>query len=66
MNQALRSYLFTQCAYADISKQTGIPEDLCRYEIEQAHRLLNPSGDIILYPERLPWHLIEDGPHGKD
>ena len=55
MNQALRPYLGIQMAYSEISKQTGIPEDTCRYEIEHANRLLNPSGDIILYPERLPW-----------
>ena len=47
-------------AYSEISKQTGIPEDTCRYEIEHANRLLNPSGDIILYPERLPWYLIDN------
>ena len=52
-----------QTAYSEISKQTGISEDMCRYEIEHANKLLNPSGDLILYPERLPWHLIDDKRH---
>lgn len=58
MNDRLRSYLGTQMAYSEMSRLTGISEDTCRHEVEHAWILLNPSGDIILYPERLPWNLI--------
>lgn len=59
MNEKLRPYLFRQTAYTEISKNTGIPEDECRQQLEHANRILNPSGNLILYPERLPWHLID-------
>lgn len=57
MNE-LKKYLFRQIPYSQMSKETGISEDMCRYEIERMNRILNPSGDLILYPERLPWGLL--------
>lgn len=59
MNPLLRPYLCSQTAYSEMEKQTGFSEDYCRNEIEGAWNILNPTGDIILYPERLPWHLIK-------
>ena len=60
MNDKLRPYMGRgQIAYSQIEKETGIPAEVCRSEIERAWKILNPSGDLILYPERLPWHLID-------
>lgn len=60
MNDKLRLYMGRgQIAYSQIEKETGIPAEVCRSEIERTWNILNPSGDLILYPERLPWHLID-------
>ena len=60
MNAKLRPYMGRgQIAYSQIEKETGIPAEVCRMEIEKAWRILNPSLQIILYPERLDWQLID-------
>ena len=60
MNDKLRPYMGRgQIAYSQIEKETGIPAEVCREEIERAWRILNPSCQIIIYPERLDWKLID-------
>lgn len=58
MNELKKYLMSSQISYVQMSKETGIPEDVCRQEMKRMNNVLNPSGDIILYPERLPWHLI--------
>lgn len=55
----LNKYTICQMSYLQMAKETGLTEDQCRLDIERRDRILNPSGDIILYPDRLPWYLLD-------